>query len=51
MAAARAQGVLVTLAGSANIVFIIAALLLIPAVIISDRLAAQRTAQEVVAPG
>ena len=50
VAAARAQSVLVTLAGSANIVFIIAALLLIPAVIISDRLAAQRNAQEVVAP-
>jgi len=46
-----ARSALVSLAGSANIVFIIAALLLIPAVVISDRLAAQPTAREVVAPG
>ncbi|HEY5785773.1 MAG TPA: CPBP family intramembrane glutamic endopeptidase [Microlunatus sp.] len=51
VASAKAQSVLVTLAGSANIVFIIAAFLLIPAVIVSDRLAAGRSAQEVVAPG
>jgi len=51
VAATTAQSVLVTHAGSANIVFIIAALLLIPAVIVSDRLAARRTAQEVVTPG
>jgi CAAX protease family protein len=51
VAATHAPSVLVSLAGSANIVFIIAALLLIPAVIVSDRLAGRRTAQEVVAPG
>lgn len=51
VAATKAQSVLVTLASSANIVFMIAAALLIPAVIISDRLAAHRIAPEVVTPG
>ncbi len=41
---AHPQSQLVTLAGSANIVFIVAALLFIPAVIVSDHLRARRTA-------